>query len=124
MIPLKPTFPRWSCRYRLDDASNLRYHDFGIRVQVIPVFAPYFCAERVFEPVNGGMETQRYERLVERQFNNPLLCLYNSGETLRVNMGYCRQIARKLRQVRRAWESFQTIQAPQMTGEASPVPNA
>ena len=87
-------------------------------------FDPELAVERVVQVMKYYQETRRYERLVERHFNNPLLCLYNSGETRRVNMGYCRQIGRKLRQVRRAWGIFQTIQAPQMTAEASPVPNA
>ena len=39
-------------------------------------------------------------------------------------MSDCRQIGRKLRRVRRTRDTFQTIQAPQMTGEATPAPNA
>ena len=87
-------------------------------------FDPELAVERVVQVMKYYRETRRYERLVERHFSNPLLCLYNSGETLRVNMGYCRQIGRKLRQVRRAWQAFRHLERAQVTGEASPAPNA
>ncbi len=122
----------FDCHAKNRRAKGGAYGPFQIRRLWEPVigdprpryFDPELAVDRVVQVMKYYQETRRYERLVERHFNNPLLCLYNSGETRRVNMGYCRQIGRKLRQVRRAWGTFQTIQAPQMTAEASPVPNA
>ena len=50
--------------------------------------------------------------------------IQSAPRTRRAKLSYCRHIGRELRRVRRTWDTFQTIQAPQMTGEASPVPNA
>ena len=38
----KPTFPRWSHQNGPNDSSNLRYHDFGRGIHIIPVVRPLF----------------------------------------------------------------------------------
>lgn len=86
-------------------------------------FDPELAVERVVEVARYYRTTRRYEELVQRRFRNPLLCLYNTGENLRVNMRYCREVGDKLELVRTAWarylaESDDAAQAPARTAYA------
>ena len=76
-------------------------------------FDPELAVERVVQVIKYYQDTARYDRLVERRFRNPLLCLYNTGETRRVNMAYCRQVGRKLEVIQNDWRGFQARQLQQ-----------
>ncbi len=104
------------------------YGPFQIRRLWTPVigdprpryFDPDLAVARVVGVIKYYQDTARFRELVERRFRNPLLCLYNSGESLRVNMRYCRQVGTKLRHVRTAWRNFAA--APRIT-RTDPAPN-
>ena len=74
-----------------------RYYDPSLATHRVGIVLTYF------------RDTPRFSQLVERGFKNPLLCLYNSGEPNRVNMRYCRDVGRKARLIRDAWERFQAL---------------
>jgi hypothetical protein len=82
-------------------------------------FDPELAVERVVQVMKYFQETERYQDLIERRFRNPLLCLYNSGESGRVNMDYCREVGRKLALVREAWELYRT---PRNASQRTPRP--
>lgn len=85
-------------------------------------FDPELAVERVVQVIKYYRDTARYDRLVERRFRNPLLCLYNTGETRRVNMAYCRQVGRKLERIQEDWRVFQARRPQQARHEgAAPV---
>ena len=85
-------------------------------------FDPELAAKRVVRVIEYYRDTERFKELVDRQFRNPLLCLYNTGETLkRVNMRYCRQAGTKLRVVQEAWREYNG-DGPQTTMKKSEKP--
>lgn len=69
-------------------------------------FDPHVSTERAAGVLAYYQETQRLQELIDRRFRFPLLCLYNSGETQRVNMRYCRSVGAKMRELGQAWERF------------------
>jgi hypothetical protein len=75
-------------------------------------FDPELAVERVAEVIRYYEETGRYQHLIGRGFRNPLLCLYNTGETKRVNMRYCRRVGAKLGQVQQEWRDFLAAEGP------------
>ena len=91
------------------------YGPFQIRRLWTPVigdprpqyYDPELAVERVVQVIKYYQDTDRYQHLVGRGFRNPLLCLYNTGESRpRVNMGYCRQVGRKLEAIQTAWRNY------------------
>jgi hypothetical protein len=87
-------------------------------------FDPELAAERVAQVILYYQETQRLQNLIGRRYRNPLLCLYNSGETRRVNTRYCRQVGAKLKAVRQAWREFTARETRQARNEAARSPAA
>ncbi|HKI99609.1 MAG TPA: hypothetical protein VKB51_14135 [bacterium] len=85
-------------------------------------FEPELAVERVVQVVRYYQETGRYQHLIGRGFRNPLLCLYNTGETLRVNMVYCRQVGAKLRQLQEGWREFQAHERQQAIAAGAQPP--
>jgi hypothetical protein len=85
-------------------------------------FDPELAAQRVAQVVLYYQETQRYQQLIGRRYRNPLLCLYNTGETRRVNRRYCRQVGAKLRLIREAWRDFEVREQRQVRNEAARPP--
>lgn len=72
-------------------------------------FDPELATERVVRVIQYYQETNRFQELVNRNFRNPILCLYNTGETLKyINMRYCKKAGKKLAEVRQAWEVFKS----------------
>lgn len=69
-------------------------------------FDPHLAVERVAQVVRYYQDTNRYEELVRSHVRNPLLCLYNSGESQRLNLRYCRTVSNKLRLVEQGWRRY------------------
>jgi hypothetical protein len=68
---------------------------------------PDLAVERVAKVLRYYRETDRHAELTQRAFRYPLLCLYNTGESRRVNLRYCEQIGGKMDIVRKGWRAFQ-----------------
>lgn len=69
-------------------------------------FDPHVSTARAAGVLAYYQETPRLQELIDRRFRFPLLCLYNSGETQRVNMRYCRSVGEKMRELGREWDRF------------------
>jgi hypothetical protein len=86
-------------------------------------YDPELAVERVVQVIRYYRDSERYRHLMDRGFRNPLLCLYNTGESRRrVNMGYCRRVGAKLQAVREAWAEFQADESRQARNGAARVP--
>jgi len=71
-------------------------------------FDPHLAAGRAAKVLAYYRETPRHQELVSRRFRNPVLCLYNTGETLKINMPYCRQVGRRLQRIKKSWRVFKS----------------
>jgi len=69
-------------------------------------YDPELAAGRVARILRYYQETDRYNSLSRRGFRFPLLCLFNAGERLEVNMDYCRAVGKKMDLVKRGWTDF------------------
>lgn len=69
-------------------------------------FDPILATDRATKVLRYYMNTSRFENLIRRRFVNPLLCLYNTGESRRVNMRYCQNVGGKLRVLKKSWAEF------------------
>lgn len=70
-------------------------------------YDPDLAVARVVQVIKYYQDTDRYRTLVDRNFRNPLLCLYNTGETRRrLNMTYCRRVGRKLQAIEDGWKEY------------------
>ena len=86
-------------------------------------FDPELAVERVVQVIKYYQDTDRYQNLVDRRFRNPLLCLYNTGESRRrVNMAYCRRVGGKLEAIEEAWREFMARRARQARRETPGPP--
>ncbi|MDH5752448.1 MAG: hypothetical protein OEZ59_08535 [Deltaproteobacteria bacterium] len=73
-------------------------------------FEPQLAVDRVVRVVRYYQDTPRYQELIRRGFRTPLLCLYNSGESQRVNRKYCRTARLKMEAVEESWKEFRSRQ--------------
>jgi hypothetical protein len=86
-------------------------------------FDPELAVDRVVQVIAYYQDSERYQQLVQQRFHNALLCLYNTGESLRrINMPYCRQVGSKLKTVLAAWRTFQANERSQARLAAPRIP--
>ena len=66
-------------------------------------FDPHLATDRASKVLLYYQQTSKFDELLRRRFINPLLCLYNTGESQEVNMRYCQSIGDKARSLKKAW---------------------
>ena len=69
-------------------------------------FDPHLATDRASQVLVYYQQTDKFDELLRRRFINPLLCLYNTGESRDVNMRYCQAIGDKARVLKRAWTDY------------------
>ncbi|MBI3993548.1 MAG: transglycosylase SLT domain-containing protein [Candidatus Lambdaproteobacteria bacterium] len=69
-------------------------------------FDPQLATDRASKVLVYYRQTGKFDELLRRRFINPLLCLYNTGESQDVNMRYCQSIGDKARTLKRAWSEY------------------
>ncbi|HUJ74489.1 MAG TPA: transglycosylase SLT domain-containing protein [bacterium] len=104
----------FDCHAKSGKDKGGAYGPFQIRRMWQPItgdpryryYDPELAARRVVKVLRYYLRSDRHGELLRRGFRNPLLCLYNTGETQDVNMDYCRQVGEKMDLVRQGWQDF------------------